>query len=174
MLLQRRLIRPLRVFCSCVTAPPVSVNAQRMFVGARSMSSTQLERNRQLILQAARDEGLLAKLVSDPSLASHFEAIASSDTGAKIAANKDSASQREELLDDTPEHQIPPPSWLQLRRLAMISGLPFVGFGFLDNSLMLVVPPHPTHALHRYLLTSFHLRFSSTCLARSFVYGTAT
>ena len=140
------------------------------------MSSTagQLERNRQLILQAARDEGLLAKLVSDPSLASHFEAIASSDTGAKIAANKDSASQREELLDDTPEHQIPPPSWLQLRRLAMISGLPFVGFGFLDNSLMLVVPPHPTHALHRYLLTSFHLRFSSTCLARSFVYGTAT
>ena len=31
----------------------------------------------------------------------------------------------------------PPPSALQLRRLALKIGIPFVGFGFLDNAIML-------------------------------------
>ena len=31
----------------------------------------------------------------------------------------------------------PPPSALQLRRLALKIGIPFVGFGFLDNAIMI-------------------------------------
>merc|ERR1719321_1770750 len=45
---------------------------------------------------------------------------------------------REGLTDEETSTSTPAPTFRQLRLHAMRSGLPFVGFGFLDNSIMLL------------------------------------
>lgn len=49
-------------------------------------------------------------------------------TGRKIASALDGM-----------EYAVREPSWKDLRRVAFISAVPFVGFGVMDNAIMIVV-----------------------------------
>ena len=50
-----------------------------------------------------------------------------------MASVRAAPSRNLPLLDRTAK----PPSWLQLRRLMLQVGIPFIGFGFLDNAIMI-------------------------------------
>ena len=116
----------------------------------RPMSSgvdgADVQRRVELLRKLTTSDGdaAIAKLASDPVLAQHFDAILakapkaaeelSQASGAPAgAAASESASDPAVPLDEVPR-----PTSLQLRRLAVMSGMPFIGFGFLDNALMLL------------------------------------
>lgn len=46
---------------------------------------------------------------------------------------------------DKMEFAVLQPSWRELRRVAFISAVPFVGFGMMDNAIMVVVRIYYSH-----------------------------
>lgn len=60
------------------------------------------------------------------------------DCGASLKMDQGSGSRLKDALDGM-EYAVREPSLRQLRRVAFISAVPFVGFGIMDNAIMIVV-----------------------------------
>mmetsp|Transcript_110163 Transcript_110163/g.310632 ORF Transcript_110163/g.310632 Transcript_110163/m.310632 type:complete len:605 (+) Transcript_110163:88-1902(+) len=94
-----------------------AVGSTATVIGTSAVSNTEL------LLQVSR------LIEDDPNLADKFAKCMSLDAR---------ASQRlEELCNNAENAEICPPSSAQLHQVCMAAALPFVGFGFLDNAVMI-------------------------------------
>jgi hypothetical protein len=102
-------------------------------VAAKAAENQQRHLQFLLSLKASENDKVLRKLTSDPALGPHFDAILAASP--PLAATD---AKEEEVGENIPVDKIPKPTFLQLQRLAVLSGIPFIGFGFLDNALMIL------------------------------------
>lgn len=103
--------------------------------GADALAAESQRRRLQFLLTLKSLEGdsALKKLSADPAVAKYLDAIIATGPALPSAVKKG-----ESVDEEIPEDKIPEPSFIQLQRLAVASGIPFIGFGFLDNALMIL------------------------------------
>jgi hypothetical protein len=144
-----KLFRPSRMVEHRI-ADSLSYQRRTMTEGNHRGAGSAEERRLQFLLNMKAADGELAafkKLASNSLLAPHLDAMISADKTGQVKAQSPDALAKSASTDldkaesdglDVPVDQIPKPTFKQLQQLALISGIPFIGFGFLDNALMIL------------------------------------
>lgn len=86
--------------------------------------------------QTGAVEELAVRLRDDPALCTRVAAAVDADTAVRWAEARAVAREQEEIDDGA---TVPRPKLRQLKQLFVRSAVPFIGFGFFDNMIMLTV-----------------------------------
>ena len=135
-----RIVRAIGLLTTATSRPCIPITFKhgiRAFTSRTEISAESERRMQFLLALKAVEVDTLKKLSSNADLAPHLDAIIATEPALPAKGLSDE-SNTEDAAESIPIEQIPKPTFLQLQRLAIISGIPFIGFGFLDNALMIL------------------------------------